>query len=104
MLYLFAGDDAKRKLVAYEKFINYIPVRTEKFSFSRNNFDPMQIESLYSGSSLFSTLSATIFQDILEYEETRDFVFAKLKLMGDSANSFVFLEGKLNKPIDRKSV
>ena len=99
MLYLFAGDDAKRKLISYEKFINSLSLSTEKFSFSRNNFDPMQIESLYSGSSLFSALSATIFQNILEYEETRDFILAKLKLMADSANSFVFLESKLNKPI-----
>ena len=99
MLYLFAGDDAKNKLIYYEKFISSIPVSTEKFSISRNNFDPAQIESLYSGSSLFSALSAALFQNILDYEETRDFVLGKLKLMQESANTFVFLESKLNKPI-----
>ena len=99
MLYLFTGDDAKNKLLAYEKFIKSIPKSTEVFSISRNNFNPMQIESLYSGASLFSSLSAVIFQNIFEHEETRDFILEKLKLMGDSANSFIFLEGKLNKPI-----
>ena len=89
MLHLFAGDDAKNKLLFYERFISSVPVSTEKFLISRNNFDPMQIESLYSGSSLFSALSATIFQNIFEHEETRNFVLEKLELMGESQNSFI---------------
>lgn len=99
MLYLFWGDDAKNKILSYEKFIKAIPVGTEIFFISRNDFNPVQIESFYSGASLFSALSAIIFQNIFEYEETRDFVLDKLKLMGESDNSFIFLEGKLNKPI-----
>lgn len=99
MLYLFAGDDTKNKNIYSEKFIKSIPKSTEVFSISRNNFNPVQIESFYSGASLFSPLSALIFQGIFEHEETRDFVLEKLKLMSDSANSFVFLEGKLNKLI-----
>lgn len=66
---------------------------------SRNQFDPVQVESFYSGSSLFFPLSAVVFQNILDREETRDFVLEKLELMGESANSFIFLEGKLNKPV-----
>src|SRR3989338_2557445 len=99
MLYLFAGDDTKSKIISSEKFIKSMSENMDKLFVSRNNFDPMQIESLYSGASLFSPLSAVIFQDIFEYEETRDFVLEKLELMGESANSFIFLEGKLNKPI-----
>lgn len=99
MIYLFSGDDVTNKIINYEKFIKSIPVGTETFFVSRNSFDPVQIESFYSGSSLFSILSAVIFQNILEYEETRDFVLDKLKLMGESENSFIFLESKLNKPI-----
>ncbi|MFA5778037.1 MAG: hypothetical protein WC870_00895 [Candidatus Paceibacterota bacterium] len=99
MLYLFSGDDAKSKILNHEKFIKSIPKSTEIFSVSRNSFDPIQIESFYSGASLFSPKSAVIFQGILEHEETRDFVLEKLNLMGESVNSFVFLEGKLNKPI-----
>jgi hypothetical protein len=99
MLYLFSGDDAKNKILNYEKFIKSIPANTEIFSISRNNFNPMQIESFYSGSSLFSLKFVVIFSNIFEYEETRDFVLEKLKLMGESNNSFIFLEGKLNKPI-----
>jgi len=99
MIYLFSGDDTKAKLASYEKFIKGVPKNTETFFISRNNFNPMQIESLYSGASLFSPLSAAIFQNIFEYEETRDFILEKLKLMGESKNSFVFSEGKLSKPI-----
>ncbi len=99
MIYLFTGDDTKSKIISSEKFVKQLPESTEKLFISRNNFDPMQIESLYSGASLFSPISAVIFQNIFDHEETRDFVLEKLPLMGESANSFVFLEGKLNKPI-----
>ena len=99
MLYLFYGDDAKNKIINYERFIKAIPKSTEIFPISRNNFDNMQIESLYSGATLFFTKSAVIFSDILEYEETRSFILEKLSQMGESDNDFIFLEGKLNKPI-----
>ena len=99
MIYLFSGDDAKNKILNYEKFLKASSVDVETFSISRNNFDQMQIESLYSGSSLFSPKSLVVFSNIFEYEETRDFILEKLELMGKSDNIFVFLEGKLNKPI-----
>jgi hypothetical protein len=98
-MYLFSGDDVKNKISNYEKFIKSIPESTETFFVNRNNFDRTQIESLYSGSSLFSPLCAIIFQNIFEYEETRDFILDKLNLIKESSNSFIFLEGKLNKPI-----
>jgi len=104
MLYLFSGDEFKRKILNYEKFIKSLPNQAgiapaEIFFINRNDFNPTQVESFYSGSSLFSALSAVVFKNVLEYEETRDFVLEKLDLMGQSANTFVFLEGKLNKPI-----
>ncbi len=99
MIYLFFGDDSKNRLSSYEKFIKSIPTGTEIFFISRNEFNPIQIESFYSGASLFSKLSAVIFQDIFSNEETRNFILEKLDLMGKSANFFIFLEGKLNKPI-----
>lgn len=98
MIYLFSGDDSKNKILNYEKFIKSLPV-SEIFFVNRNSFDPVQIESFYSGSSLFSSLSTIVFQNIFEHEETRDFVLEKLKLMGESDNYFIFLEGKLSKPI-----
>lgn len=99
MLYLFCGDDAKSKLVNYEKFIKSIPKGTETFFINRNNFDQNQIENLYSGSALFFTKCIVVFSDIFEREEHKDFVLKKLELMAQSENSFVFVEGKLNKPI-----
>lgn len=104
MIYLFSGDDTKKKLLSYEKFIKSLPAQagippSQHFFINRNDFDQMQIESLYSGSSLFFAKSVVVFSNIFEYEETRDFILDKLQLMGDSVNSFIFLEGKLNKPI-----
>jgi hypothetical protein len=99
MIYLFSGDDAKNKVLNYEKFIKTIPTSAQVFFVNRNNFDPTQIESLYSGASLFSSQCTVVFQGIFEHEETRDFVLEKMEQMGKSANSFVFMEGKLSKPI-----
>lgn len=99
MIYLFSGDDAKNKLSSYEKFIESMPRGQEIFFISRNEFDPAQIENFYSGSSLFSVLSGIVFQNIFEREETRNFILDKLELMGKSSNSFIFLEGKLGKPM-----
>lgn len=97
MIYLFSGDDAKNKILSYEKFIKDVPANAQIFFVNRNNFDSTQIESLYSGSSLFSAVCAVVFQGILEHNETRDFVLEKMEQMGKSANTFVFIEGKLNK-------
>jgi hypothetical protein len=97
MIYLFYGDDNRNKVSSYEKFIKRED--TEIFSFNRNNFNRTQIESFYSGSSLFSNKSTIVFSDIFEYEETRSFILDKLKLIAESGNPFVFLEGKLNKSI-----
>ncbi|MFA5932087.1 MAG: hypothetical protein WC793_01790 [Candidatus Paceibacterota bacterium] len=99
MLYLFSGDDSKNKILNYEKFIKSIPVGTETFFINRNDFNPVQIESFYSGASLFSALSAIVFLNIFEYEEKRDFLLERLAQMGESSNTFIFLESKLNKPI-----
>lgn len=99
MLYLFSGDDSKNKILNYEKFIKSLPAGVDIFYINRNDFNPMQIESFYSGASLFSALSTIVFQNIFDYEETRDFVLDRLNQMGESSNSFIFLESKLNKPI-----
>jgi hypothetical protein len=99
MLYLFYGDDTKNKLSGYEKFIKTIPKSTDIIFINKNNFNQIQIESFYFGSSLFSEKSTIIFSNIFESEEIRDFILAKLKLIGESKNSFIFLEGKLNKSI-----
>ena len=40
-----------------------------------------------------------IFSDILEREESGEFILEKLPFMADSKNAFIFLEGKLNKPV-----
>ncbi|PIR68376.1 hypothetical protein COU49_01510 [Candidatus Nomurabacteria bacterium CG10_big_fil_rev_8_21_14_0_10_35_16] len=99
MIYLFAGDDIQNKLSAYEDFLKNTPSSTEILKFNRNDFNPDQIGSLYSGSGLFSKKSVVVFLNFCEYEETRTFILDKLSLMMEASNSFVFLEGKLTKAI-----
>lgn len=99
MIYLFCGDDVKNKHSGYEKFMKSIPNGTETFFISKNDFDPVQTESFYSGSGLFFTKCIVVFTNIFEKEETLDFILNKLNLISESKNDFVFLEGKLNKPI-----
>ena len=99
MIYLFCGDDAKNKHESYEKFIKSISTGVETFFIGKNDFNMMETESFYSGSGLFFSKCVVVFTNIFEKEETLDFVLEKLNLMGESGNSFVFLEGKLNKPI-----
>jgi hypothetical protein len=99
MIYLFCGDDTKNKHRVYEKFIKSIPSGTETFFIGKNDFNPMEVESFYSGAGLFFTKCVVVFTNIFEKEETLNFVLEKLSLMGDSENDFVFIEGKLNKPI-----
>lgn len=99
MIYLFTGNDSENKRKAYEKFVASLPKNSDVINISRNGFDPMQIESLHSSASLFSVKSTVMFFGILEYQENRDFILEKLSLIAQSDNDFIFLEGKLLKPV-----
>ena|SRR3989344_9359511 len=98
MIYLLYGEDSQRKLSAYEK-LAVAAKDAEVFKLNRNDFDPSQTESFYSGAGLFSKKFFVVFSDFLGYAETREFLLQKLPEMQNSGNTFVFLEGKLNKPI-----
>jgi hypothetical protein len=97
MIYLFAGDDTKKKLVNYEKFLETFPKSVEIFSVNKNDFDESQIENFYSGAGLFFSKCVVIFLNVFEKEEAHDFLLKKLELMKKSENIFIFLEGKLKK-------
>lgn len=97
MIYLFSGDDTTKKILAYENFLKTFPKGMEFFPVNKNDFNPMQIESFFSGDGLFFNKCAVIFSEIFEKEEAKDFLLKKLGLMEKSQNSFVFLEGKLKK-------
>ncbi|MBP7007055.1 MAG: hypothetical protein KBC44_00215 [Candidatus Pacebacteria bacterium] len=99
MIYLFSGDDSKNKIKAYENFIESISKDVEIFYVSKNDFDPMQIESFYSGSGLFFKKCAVVFSNVLELESIRDFVSEKLSSFSEARNDFVFLESKLTKSV-----
>ncbi len=99
MIYLFAGDDTKKKRVNFERFLKSVSSGTEVIFVNRNNFNKTQIESLYSGAGLFFSKATVVFEGILEYEDQRDFALDKLTEMGESKSNFLFIEGKLTKAI-----
>lgn len=99
MIYLFAGDDSKKKIISYEKFMKSLPNGMETFFIGKNDFNQTQVESFYSGAGLFFNKCVVVFSDVLDREEVVSFVLEKLELMATSPNTFVFLEGKLKKPI-----
>ena len=90
MLYLFSGEDAERKRLAHEKFMKTIPKVAEIFSIRKNDFNLLQIESFYSGPSLFFKTCAVVFSGILENAEAREFILSKLDKIGQSENYFIF--------------
>jgi DNA polymerase III delta subunit len=102
MLYLFCGDDTKEKLASYEAFLKTqaqaSKETSEIFFINKNDFDPVQVESFYSGSSLFAESSIVVFHDILSEDKENEFILPRLKSMAESKNLFIFVEGKLAKP------
>ena len=99
MIYLFAGDDTDTKIKSYEKFLSSISKNSEVFYISKNNFSQMEIESFYSGAGLFFSKCTIVFSDILDREETREYLLEKLEFMASSQNDFLFLESKLTKVV-----
>jgi len=98
MIYLFTGDDATNKIKACESFLKS-HIALPLISISKNNFNEMEIESLYSGSSLFDSKSVVVFSNILETKDISDFILGRLDLFQESNNIFIFNEGRLLKPI-----
>ena len=96
MIKLFTGDDSEKRVKAFEGFLQ--KSSGEVFDISRNNFDPVQLESFYSGSGLFFDKSTVVLRGLCEREETREVVLKKLADMASSSNDFIFIESKLAKP------
>jgi hypothetical protein len=102
MIYLFSGTNTKKKRQAYEDFLKS-EKGIEPALIDRKDFDASQIESFYSGAGLFSPKSIIVFENVFASDSTRDnmrdFLEEKLPNMGESSNDFIFLEGKLTKPM-----
>lgn len=97
MVYLFAGDYPEMKMKNYEAFVSDLPTGTEIFNIGKSDFDPMQVESLYSGAGLFFSKCAVIFSNVFENANAKDFLLSHLNSLQESGNDFIFLEGKLLK-------
>ena len=97
MIYLFSGDDIKKKIDALDKFVKQASKDAEVFFINKNNFDRAQVENFASSNNLFFKKCLVVFSNVLENEEIADFVAQKLSPLGKSSNVFVFSEGKLDK-------
>lgn len=96
MIYLFYGDDNKNKRQNFEKFLKSIS-QSEVLHLNKNNFNKMELESLYSGAGLFFSKAVVVGDGLLEYEDHARFIIDRLPFLARSSNDFIFLEGKLNK-------
>ena len=96
MIYLFAGNDTKKKRSAYEKFAQSMN-KLSSFTFIKNDFDQVAVTSLFSGQGLFFEKCVVYFENVFDNEDHKDFCYAHLNEMGESENIFVFLEIKLLK-------
>ena len=97
MIYLFTGDDTKKKNIAYEKCLKTFGKNVEIFVINKNDFNPVQIESFYSSAGLFFDRCVVVLKNIFEREEAKDFLLKKIGEMQKSENIFILLEGKLKK-------
>lgn len=97
MLYLFAGDDTEKKILAYKAFLDSFEEDREILKLNRNDFDPLLLESFYSSSGLFTSQRVITLSGFLKDEESRDFILRKIEFFAESVNNFVFLEDKINK-------
>ena len=97
MIYLFTGDDTKKKNVAYEKLLKTLGKNVEVFAIHKNDFNPIQVESFYSSAGLFFSTCVVIFNNVFDREEAHDFLLKKIEEMRESENVFIVLEGKLKK-------
>jgi len=104
MIYLFSGDDTKKKRTAYEKLLKSVSKETELFFFSDKDFDKDQIKMLYAGHALFSKKNIVIIENGLDKEENKEFIFKNLNKIADAEYDFVFLEGKQPKTIIDKFI
>ena len=91
--------------------MNSMPSGVEIFFINRNDFNKTQIESFYSGASLFAAKSAVVLRDILAEparnasrsdvggDEIQEVILSKLPPFSQSQKTFIFIEGKLKKPV-----
>jgi len=91
MLYLFAGDDAKNKIISYEKLLASFEKKSEIFSINKNNFSFQETEIFFSTSGLFFEKYIIIFWNLLEKEEFSTFLLNRLEKMFSSKNTFIFI-------------
>ena len=98
MIYLFSGPGEKRQ-PAYLKLLGNLPKGTEIFRVEKSNWNPLEMERFYTSSGLFFDKIAVILSEVLENPEAKNFIIEKLSEIGESKNSFIFLESKLPKAI-----
>jgi len=99
MIYLFCGDDTKNKHKGYREFIKTTPKSIDTFFIGKNDFNDREVQSFYSGAGLFFSQCLVVFTNIFEKESNLDFVLEKLEHFQNSENTFIFLDGKINKPV-----
>lgn len=97
MIYLFTGDDSKKRIASYRNFFIDNSKGLEVFFVTKNDFDFVQIESLFSGRGLFFNKSIVVLSSVFEKKENKEFVLENLDFLNKSPNLFLFLERDISK-------
>ncbi|MFA6397882.1 MAG: hypothetical protein WDK96_03520 [Candidatus Paceibacterota bacterium] len=106
MIYLIYGSDIKRKREASNKLANSIVGLDSKkndmvpfFKITDVDFNQNQLEEFIFGTGLFDPNYVILLENVLENEETEEFILSKIKEIEVSHNTFIFFERDILKPI-----
>lgn len=95
MIYLFYGNDIKKRKEAYEKLKESLGIKEGKVSFFTMDdylFEESKLEEYIFGRGLFESQFVVVLRGVLEDKEAEDFVLSSLDDLKKSPNIFIFLE------------
>lgn len=95
MIYLFYGNDIKKRKEAYEKLKESLGIKEGKVSFFTMDdylFEESKLEEYIFGRGLFESQFVVVLRGVLEDKEAENFVLSSLDDLKKSPNIFIFLE------------
>ncbi|PCI20445.1 hypothetical protein COB64_01875 [Candidatus Wolfebacteria bacterium] len=103
MIYFFYGDNSSQKKDAYNALLQSLNASDKSlYILDDSNFTHDTLKEHISSSSLFSSESIIVLENILEKKENEEYILSQLKDMKNSKNVFIVLErSALKKVSDR---
>jgi DNA polymerase III delta subunit len=105
MLYFIYGDDKEKARAKTQDLIGSLQKKKPDAAFFKvttENFSESELEGLMGGQGLFENKYIVFFDSVFENKEFKESIGGKLKEIAQSANVFIFLEGKMEKKMLEK--